>query len=281
MKVSRSIRGATAALFFATASLLSAPASAQSPQAGGMGEKWLLTATLYGWVTAIDSTVVFPGDRGSSNVHVSINDVLNHLKMTFQGALDVHNGRWGMFTDIFYADLGGIKSKSRDFSIGNIGIPATATADLNLDIKTTIWTIAGEYRVLSDSAWTVDVLAGARMFKMEPTLGYSITGELGPIVLPGGRSGSKQTSVTDWDGIVGVKGRYVFGDERKWFAPFYADIGTGQSDLTWQLAGGIGYRFSWGDAFGMWRYMDYNFKSGKSVADASMNGPMLGVAFQW
>ena len=281
MKFSNTLRGATAALCVATGALLPTLAHAQAAPSGGLAEKWIFTATIYGWVPAIDGTAIFPGDRGSTNIHASMNELLSHLRMTFQGTLDAHNGRWGMFTDIFYADVGGVKSHERDFSIGDVGIPATATADLNLDIKATIWTLAGEYRIVSDSAWTVDVLAGARMLQLKPTLGYSITGDIGPIVLPGGRSGSKQASATDWDGIVGLKGRYLFGDDRKWFAPFYADVGTGQSDLTWQLAGGIGYNFDWGSAFAMWRSLDYNFKSGEPLADTTFNGPLLGVAFRW
>ncbi len=281
MKRSLSRDAAMASLFLASAALLPASAIAQSAQPGGMAEKWVLTATLYGWVPAIDGTVNFPNDRGSTDIHASMSDVLNHLRMAFMGTLDVHNGRWGMFTDIAYADIGGVKSHERDFSVGNIGIPATATTDLNLDIKATIWTLAGEYRVVSDPAWTADVLAGARMLQLKPTLGYSINGDLGGIAIPGGPSGSKQVDETVWDGVVGIKARYTFGDDRRWFAPLYADIGTGESDLTWQLAGGIGYRFSWGEAFGMWRYLDYNFKSGKALSDTTFNGPMIGVAFQW
>ena len=37
-----------------------------------------------------------------------------------------------------------------------------------------------------------------------------------------------------------------FGPNREWFVPYYADIGTGQSDFTWQAIGGIGYAFSGG-----------------------------------
>jgi len=264
-----------AALCLAAGLLAAAPASAQS-----MGEKWMFTATVYGWVPKIDSTVNFPDDKGSTNVSASMSDVLNHLKMTFQGTFDAHNGRWGMFTDIVYVDLGGIKSSTRNFRVGSIGIPATATTDLSLDLKATLWTIAGEYRVASDAAWTVDVMGGARMMQMKPTLGYSITGDIGPITLPGGRNGSKQVDETAWDGIVGIKGRYTFGDG-KWFAPFYVDIGTGQTQLTWQIAGGVGYKFDWGSAFATWRYLDYRFQSGKPLEDITMNGPMLGMAFSW
>ena len=221
-----------------------------------------------------------PASTGGASINVDADTILSNLKMTFMGTLDVHNGRWGAFTDVLYLDIGGSKSNTRDFSIGNIGLPASTTADLNLDLKGTIWTVAGEYRVISDPATKVDLLAGARLFNIKPTLGWSIHGDLGPIPGPG-RSGSKEIDESVWDGIVGVKGRYAFGDNRAWYVPFYFDIGTGQSDLTWQAAGGIGYTYRWGSVFAMWRYLDYNFKSGKDLEDMNFNGPMLGVAFQW
>jgi hypothetical protein len=187
MKVSSFLRGATTALFIAASALLPVSANAQSAPAGGLAEKWMFTATLYGWVPTIDGKVNFAEDRGSTGIHASMSDVLTHLRMTFQGTLDAHNGRWGMFTDVVYVDVAGVKSNERDFSIGNIGIPATATADLDLTIKALVWTVAGEYRVASDPAWTVDVLGGARLLQMKPRLGYSITGDIGGIVLPGRR----------------------------------------------------------------------------------------------
>jgi len=269
-----------AVMALAASALLPMSVAAQTTQSGWGAEKWQFTATLYGWVPAIDQTVNFPGDRGSTDIHVSMSDVLSALKMTFQGSFDAHNGRWGIFNDLFYADLGGAKSRTRDFSVGNIGLPASTETDLSLDIKTLIWTVAGEYRVGSDPAWTLDLLAGARMAQMKPTLGYSITGDLGSILILD-REGSKQVDESVWDGIVGVKGRYTFGEGRKWYAPFYVDVGTGQSQLTWQIAGGIGYSYDWGSVFAMWRYLDYNFKSGKKLDDFSLNGPMVGVAFQW
>jgi hypothetical protein len=272
--------GMTILTLAASALLLPAPAAAQSAQPAWETGKWQFTATLYGWVPTIDGTVNYAGDTRSSDIHVGRSDVLSALKMTFQGSLDAHNGRWGIFNDLFYADLGGAKSRTRNFSVGNIGLPVSTETDLNLDLKVLIWTVAGEYRVGSDPAWTVDLLAGARMLQMKPTLGYSITGDLGPIVIPG-REGSKQVDETIWDGIVGVKGRYTFGDDRRWYAPFYVDVGTGQSQLTWQIAGGIGYSFDWGSAFAMWRYLDYNFQSGDDLEDISLNGPMVGVAFQF
>ena len=262
------------------ATLVPATSLAQTTPSDWDSGKWQFTGTIYGWVPTIDGKVNYAGDTRSSDLHLSMHDVLSNLKMTFQGALDVHNGRWGIYNDVVYVDLGGVKSQTRDFSIGNIGIPATATADLNVDFKATVWTVAAEYRVASDPAWTVDLLAGARLLDVKPTLGYSINGDLGPIALPG-RSGSKQVSESLWDGIVGVKGRYTFVDERKWFVPFYLDVGTGQTKLTWQGAAGVGYVFNWGEVVALYRYLDYENKSGKQIENLNMGGPMVGVTFRW
>ena len=280
MKIPGFLSGTMTVLCFAGGTLLPAPAAAQSALPPWEAGKWQLSASLNGFVPAIDGKVNYAGDTRSSDLHVSMHEVLSNLKMTFQGSLDVHNGRWGIFNDVIYADIGGVKSRTRDFSLGNIGIPATATTDLSLGVKATVWTVAGEYRVVSDPAWTVDLLAGARLLDVKTTLGFSINGDLGPIALPG-RGGSKEVSDSLWDGIVGVKGRYTFTDDRKWFLPFYLDVGTGQTKLTWQAVAGVGYGFHWGDLVATYRYLDWNAKSGKSVEDLSFGGPMISAAWRW
>ena len=63
--------------------------------------------------------------------------------------------------------------------------------------------------------------------------------------------------------------------------PYYVDVGTGDSDLTWQGIVGIGYAFSWGEVIAAWRYLDYDFKSGQKIESVNLNGPAIGVAFHW
>jgi hypothetical protein len=280
MKNFVSLRRSFAAVCLAGSALVPAHAVAQAALPGSEPGKWQFAATIYAWVPVIDGKVNYADGSRTSDIHVSMHDVLSHLKMTFQGAFDAHNGRWGVFNDLVYVDLGAVKSQSRDFSVGGIGIPATATTDLSLDFKGLVWTVAGEYRVVADPQWSVDLLAGARLLKVRPTLGYSITGDLGPIVLPG-RSGSKQVDESLWDGIVGVKGRYAFGEDRRWFVPFYLDAGTGQTRLTWQGAAGVGYAFHWGEVVAMYRYLDWNADSGDPIRNLNMGGPLVGVTFRW
>ncbi len=144
-----------------------------------------------------------------------------------------------------------------------------------------MWTVAGEYRIASDQGLVLDALAGARYMGLKPTLTWTFNGDIGSLPVGGRRDGGESIEQYNWDGIVGVKGTYAFGGEREWKIPFYADIGTGQSQLTYQLAGGIGYSFKWGDVLAMWRYLDYNFKSDAKIEDLNFNGPMLGVRFGW
>ena len=80
---------------------------------------------------------------------------------------------------------------------------------------------------------------------------------------------------------MGVKGRFDLGQQGAWFVPYYADIGTGDSDLTWQAMLGLGYSFGWGDLIGAWRYLDYDMPSGDGLRDLYSSGAAIGVTFRF
>jgi len=260
--------------------LLPAAAMAQS-QPGAAPGAWKYSAAIHGYLPSISGATAFPVDSGSgASVDVTAEQILDRLKMTFMAAFEAHNGTWGVGTDILYVDLGNAKSNSRDFSFGNVGIPAGTTANLDWDYKATVWTIAGEYRLTADPSLTLDLLFGARLFDQRQRLRWSITGDLGSLP-PSSRSGMSEVSQSVWDGIVGLKGRYAFGARKEWALPFYLDAGTGQSDSTVQVAAGIGYQFRWGELNAVWRYMSYNAKAGKPVTEMTFSGPQIGAVFRW
>ena len=270
------LRYRTAVLAVAVSALAPATAVAQTSQAAPEPGSWRYAASLYVYLPSIRGSTVFPADSGGTPIEINVDE----LKGMFMGAFDVHNGRWGVFTDLIYLNLGGGKAQSRDFTIGDIGLPADTSANFDWDLKGWVWTVAGQYRVASDPQLTMDALAGARLFDLKQRLNWSISGSLGPIA-PSGRTGSAEVGDTVWDGIVGVKGRYAFGANREWSVPFYLDVGTGESDLTWQAAAGISYAFQWGELSALWRYLGYDMKSGKKIKDINFNGPMIGATFRW
>jgi hypothetical protein len=243
--------------------------------AQAVNDQWQWEVGMYGWFPAIETTTSFPSGA-SATIDVSAGDVLDSLKMAFMGQIEARKGRWGVWSDLVYSDVGGSKGGSRDFTVG--GKPVSSTANFSLDVKSTVWTLAGIYNLTSTPENTTDLLFGARMLDMKQTLVWSLVRSIPELPT---RSGEASVDGTNWDAIVGLKGRYSFGAERKWFLPYYVDVGTGQSQLTWQINAGVGYTFDWGSVVATWRYLDYDFKSGDALQSMSMNGVLIGVAFQF
>ena len=271
-------KGVATAIAAAAIVALPDAALAQS-QTSWNANKWQYGVELYVYLPSIGGALNVPlTGGGARGISVDADTLLSSLEFAVMGMFEAHNGRWGVYTDLMYLNVGGSKSDTRDFSIGGGALPGTVTGDLELDLKGTIWTLAGEYRVVTDPAWTVDALAGARMFSVKPSLDWSVSTSL-----PGlpGRSGGAEVRQTKWDAIVGVKGRYAFGASREWYVPFYVDVGAGGSDLTWQVAAGVGYNYGNWTFTALWRYLDYNFDDGDAIKDMNFNGPMLGVAYRW
>jgi len=257
----------------AFAALSAADAGAQSTDA------WKWQGSLYLYLPDVGGKTTFPQGAGS-NVALDADTILSNLKFTFMGSLEASRGQWGLFTDVVYVDLGNSKSGFRDFTIGNAALPAGASANASLDLKALAWTLGGTWRLDAGPASTLDLLAGARLLDLKQTLKLEVTGDIGSIVLPGRRVDA-DVSLNNWDAIVGLKGRTALGEERRWFIPYYADVGTGESKVTWQAMAGIGYAFRWGDVVAAWRYVDYEMKSGKKVENLTFNGPAVAAVFHW
>ena len=258
----------------AGALILPTAATAQS------ADEWRFHAIIYGYLPTIGGTTTLPQAGSGSDVSIDADKILKSLKFAFMGTLDANKGRWGVTTDVMYVDLGNGKSGTRDIAIGGTQIPADASANVDLDIKGWIWTIAGTYDALADPQARVQFLAGARLLELKEHLNWQLSGNIGSIPLPG-RQGSLEAKLDNWDAIVGVRGRVAFGSERQWFVPYYVDVGAGNSDLTWQAIGGLGYAFKWGDVIVAYRHLDYNMKSGEKIQSVNFNGPAIGVGFHW
>ncbi len=256
----------------ACAALAPGAASAQSADA------WRFHAILYGYLPSVGGSTAFP--QAGSPVSVDADTIIDDLNGAFMGTFEAERGRWGVFTDVMYLDVDGSKSQTRDIAIGGSQIPADATASLDMNLKGWVWTIAGTYQVVTDPKAPVQVLLGARLVDIEENLRWQTSGNVGSIPLPG-RQGDVSDKSSNWDAIIGVKGRLAFGSNGEWFIPYYADVGTGQSDLTWQAIAGLGYSFKWGEVLAAWRYLDYEMDSGSAIKSIDFNGPAIGVGFRW
>ena len=243
-------------------------------------DEWQWRATIYAWLPTIKAQTQFPTGGDTPDLEVDTSDILGGLDFTFMGTLKARKGTWGFFTDVMYLDVGGQEKASRDLTVGPNDLPAGIDAKVNLDLKSWVWTVAGTYNLSASARNEIDLLAGARMFDMKQTVKWTFNGTIDDLPLPE-RSGSSVVSVTDWDAIIGVIGHTFIGDDSNWFIPYYLDVGTGDSDLTWQAMTGLGYKFNWGATEFTYRYLDYDPSSSSPMTDLSVGGVMLGATFQW
>jgi len=244
------------------------------------GSAWQYSATIYGYLPSVSGTSSFPADGSGTRLNLDASKILDKLKVFAMATAGAHNGTWGVFTDVIYLKFQAAESASRDFTIGNVGLPADASAAFDWELKGTAWTLAGEYRVAAAPSFTVDVLAGTRLLETRQHVRWNIAGSIGPLD-PLARSGEFTTGQSTWDAIVGVKGRYAFGEDRRWSVPFYLGAGAGESQYTLQAAGGLAYQFGWAEVTAMWRYLRYNLKSSSALQDVRFSGPLIGATFRW
>jgi hypothetical protein len=241
---------------------------------------WQWDATVYLWLPSLGGETSFPPDGDGPSIDVSADAILDSLNFAFMGALGARKGPWGVATDVIYLDLGSTKKGTRNFELGQLDLPASVDADLRLDITGWLWTLTGSYALVQQERVSMDILAGARMLDLEQELRWQLNGDISSLPLPG-RSGTGSAEATQWDAIVGVKGRASFGAEGNWYVPYYLDVGTGDSDLTWQGMVGLGYSFDSIDLVGVWRYLDYDLGDDSAVTSIDFNGPALGVTFRF
>lgn len=273
-QISKRSFAALAAALLGAGALYGGSAQAQVP-----ADAWQYRASIYAFLPSIGGKTSFPATGGGGSVGVDASDIIDSLQFTFMGSFEAQKGTWGLFTDLLYVDLSASKSGSRSLTLGGTQVPVGVTANTTLDMKGLVWTLAGNYRALSTPEANLDVFGGARLLDVEQKLKWALSADVGQFAGPG-RQGSSEVRPENWDAIVGVKGRVQLGAGGQWFLPYYLDIGTGNSDLTWQAQAGVGYSFKWGDVVAGWRYLDYEFDS-KTVQSLNFSGAQIGVAWRW
>ena len=111
-----------------------------------------------------------------------------------------------------------------------------------------------------------------------------LDGNIAVITVGAGQTFPRTGSISEredlWDGIIGVKGRVWLG-KSNWSIPYYLDIGTGSSSLTWQGMLGIAYSYKWFGATVVYRHLYYDMKGDNLIQDMRFSGPALGVNFRF
>jgi hypothetical protein len=269
------------ALALMTLIAISLPAYAGEP---APGDKWTFAVRPYLWAPGISGTLKYdipPKGDGASNVDFS-SYILQNLNFALMLSAEARKGEWSVLTDVVYLDVESGDAKVKSGSLAGPGGRIELSAVANLETKATLsgvlWELAGAYTVARGGNSSLDVLAGFRLLNIKAETDWLLSGSIVDNVFA--RSGGISQSETLWDGIIGVRGRIGLGDS-KWGIPYYLDVGTGSSAITWQGVAGIDYRYSWGDLQLMYRYTYYDMKADKLLQNVSLGGPAVGVNFRF
>jgi hypothetical protein len=270
--------------------------NAQAPQSMYAGQPtanpsgWSFDIAPYVWLAHINTTNEFNlppalGGTLSTSSSLGFGDVLSHLNFALMVAADVRYDRFSVVNDFLYMNLGGAGANVRSVNFPShpsIPISSSLQTHVGMNLNSKIDTLAGGYTVLQGGWGNLDVIVGVRYLGMPVDVNYdlalTLTGPRGNGATFGG-IGSVSGSTTLWNGIGGFRGSIRIRDSA-FFIPYYFDAGAGSSQLTWQIASGLGYHVGGADVSITYRYLSFEQNSG-ITRHMSVGGPMIMANFKF
>jgi hypothetical protein len=221
---------------------------------------WTFAASAYAWAAGLRGDVRTLPPLPAVHVNIGFDQVLKDLNGALMGTFEARHENVIVFTDIIASRV----SSEHDFVAE--GFPGSVS------LKTTSFTGTGMlgYRIWEDPRWSVDVLAGARLWAMNNTLGL----EVGGFNVDYGKSKA-------WvDGVAGGRVKVNLTDHL--FLSVIGLVGGLSSKIEWDIYGGLGYAFNekW-NAFAGYRALHVNYRSGNFLYDVTQQGPVLGVTYKF
>lgn len=247
--------------------LLSPLVSAQPTQTSqaastSMSDAWRFSVTPYAWGMGITGSVSQNGTN-LGEVKLTPGNILSDLKMAAMLVAEARYGRFGLYLDGVYGDLG--KTASR--------VVGRADLSASTDLTMTMLTLAPSYRLVDSPTFNLDGLVGARIMWQNARTTIALPAE--------NLSVTQSSNLQLVAGVAGVKGRWNIGSSN-YFVPFYVDVGAGQtSSFTSQAYLGVGRTFEWGDVSLVAKNVYYQFKPNNTNVDLNMFGAAIAATFRF
>ena len=248
-------------VILATAIFTSTQASAEEqPPSGG----WEFSTSVYLWGLSIGGETA-----DGEDIDIGFSDLWENLNFAVMTWVTARNGNWLVFGDVQYAHLEG-----DDSTTVNVGPGMELDADLDLELTQWVIQAGGGYTVSRSSKHILDVFAGFRYLYQDSELEFDIGAT--DIV-------KVDDSADNIDAIIGVNSMLYLNE--KWYLNSYLDVGTGESNLTWQGMALLGYQFNTFSAVMGYRYTYWDFDGdkglGKDYDELDFSGPIVGATFRF
>ncbi len=204
----------------------------------------LYTAGCLSIYTTVNVPAIAGG--GTQTVETQPSQYLKYVKM---GALldgAIQKGDWGLWTDFVYLNLGTTETHTRQIGLpGGLDPGLAVDRQIDLAVRTAIWTIAPSYTVVHNDVGNLDVMVGLRYssFRLSLAYDFSLVSPPVPNVLGGGFWPTRDST----NGLIGVKGKLNLSSDGTWFIPYLVDFADGNKNWQWEAFLGAGYHFHWGE----------------------------------
>ncbi|MBN9671251.1 hypothetical protein [Roseibium aggregatum] len=221
-------------------------------------DRWTFKVTPYLWAASLNAET-----RAGDSLELPFRDVLKNLNIALMATAALEKGRFGFYSDLVYMHLEGSESTTANLVNGPLN------ARLDVTMQSFITTNSLGYAFVETPSTEIAGFGGFRYLWLKTDLDFSL----------GGFSASASTDGQVIDAVAGLRGETRLAD--RWSVVYYGDIGTGQSDLTWQLYGAVGYDMKYLDLFAGYRYMGWRFDDVANLDSLDVHGPVIGARFRF
>ena len=245
-------------------------------------DKWQFAIIPYLWLMGINGKTTIKGR--TANLNVSFGDIWDNLDFAAEVHIEAWKDRYGFFIDTSYAKIA--MKDNVDLRFDNTLSAKFVTqfflGEFGGFYRLGTWPLgggAGSYKSKTNTSLTFDLIGGGRYWYLKNEL--DIKG-------PFGGNPNVSDSQSWFDFIVGGRANLAVN---KFFIQLRSDVGGFglgfSSDISWNIAGYIGYELPWYRITPVigYRALYDKYKDGSGdnrfVWDTWISGPQIGVAFQF
>lgn len=250
------IPGIAAAMLAATVAAAEAdPARPASAEPAG----WRIEVTGYGWFSGFHGDTATLPPLPAARVDMGFGDILSKLDGALMGIVYARRDRLILWGDVMYSKL----SVDERFT-------TPVSSSLTLSSSTLVVSGGLGWRVVDDRVWNLDLMAGARLYRVKTDAQLSLPGF--------GITRSGDTDEVWVDPMLGAHAGVRLSD--RWYLTSWALAGgsdTG-SKPSWDAFGGIGWKYD--DRYTLlagYRGLGIDHTRGGYVYDIVQHGPIVGV----
>ena len=223
---------------------------------------WHFNLTPYLWLSGLSGTITSHSPNAPAHdVTAGFGDILSHLNnVPLMGSFEARYDRVGLSADLMFISLRTpVSTPGPYFS----GVTAQSAQLLTTELAT--------YRVLELKEQWLDLGVGVRTIALWTKLTFN----------SGLAPGFTQRTSPSWANPL-VAARYHVDLPDKFGLTAYGDVGGVNSNLTWQLAGTVDYRYSNSISFEAgYRHLHIDWSGSMLSVDLALSGPFLGMTYRF